>query len=739
MKPGRLLLLFAALGACLPEQGKDPESPPPTIYANDLAWPVGRTPNPGFAPVESRFATLRNALRVEGELLVIEGDPRFVTDGGGGQFGITDDNQVAIAQEVLSQFPDVFDTIQIFLSFTDAANQGTAYYQPIKNEVAGLGKMTMDLRDQWGLGPDGRLSGFVNMNALDLFTGLGDVGTPKGYYHAVIAQELTHRWLFFFKFRDAVGDNDALLGRDDAHWSRLAQAFGSVQDGNRYRQLDAETFLLEGHDDAFAPLDLYGMGIFTAAQVTPFYYLAEASLDGMPLEKTSRIPAGARVHARKIDVTMDQIITSLGPRNPPAGTESPYYRVAMVLVTQPGQSEADWHPYLEALERVRTGFPETYRAWTHGAGAICTKTSARCPEPILALDHYQVRDGNDDLIAPGEQPTVTLTVRNDGLGTSENAQVMLRSLTPGITVQTTTLSAPAIPEAGAVALPMGFQLSVGADIPCGEPASFQMVAVTQEGPRFSTPFDIIIGNRTLKSDALDEGPDWHVDPDHDDTATAGKWDLGVPEFASVLGVVTQPGSDHSPGASKLAFVTGPKKGATFSTNDVDGGKTTLESPIFAIEGARDPSLVFYAWFMGKNFAAMGGPAPVEGAALTVLGSDDGGGHWTELTKITESTSAWTRFQLKLRGKLQSTNRMRFRFVATDPSMSGTVEAGLDDLSIIDVLPACPVAGETPDGGTSMNPNPTPKSGGCGCQDGGTPALSAAWLLAAIWLVRRRRS
>ncbi len=738
MNRWRLCLLLAALAACEPApSGVDPEAPPSDVYKND----TGRSrpvPNPNFHPAPTpRFARLSSGLRTEGQLIVIEGDPRFVTDGGGGTFGITDDNQVAIVQEVLANYPDVFDTIQFYLSFTDEAHAGTAYYQAIKNEVAGLGKQTMDLRDSWGLPPEGRLSGISNMNSLELFVPLSEVARPLSYYQAVIAQELTHRWLFFFKFRDAAGgESPALLGRDEAHWSRLAQAYGSVQDGNRFRQLDAETFLLEGHDDGFAPLDLYGMGIYRKDQVEPFYYLAEASLEGMALNSTSRIPNGARVHGRKIDVTIDQVVDVLGPRNPPAGTETPYYRAAFVLVTQPGQPQTEWQPYLDALEQVRTVFPVTYKTWTHGAGAICTQVTERCPEPLLALDRYQVEDGNDDLIAPGETPSLTLTVRNDGLGTSEGAQVYLRSTTPGVVVLTGTIAAPAIPEGQAVALPQGFSVQVGAEIPCGAPVHLEMVATSAEGPRFTTGFDVVVGNRTLKLDQLDEGPDWRVNPATDDTATAGKWDLGVPEFVSVLGVVTQPGADHTPGASKLAYVTGPRKGQTFSTNDVDGGKTTLESPIFAIEGARDPSLVFYAWFVGQNFAAQGGPAPVAGASLTVQGSSDGGATWTELLSITDSTAEWTRYAIKLRDKgLASTNRMRFRFVATDPSMPGTVEAGLDDLELIDVLSECKVAGE----GTDAGPGPAPAPAkGCGCQTLSSPVEGLGIALFALLLAGRRR-
>ena len=219
-------------------------------------------PNPAFHPITpppATFAVRRQSLRAEGEIIVLDGaDPGLVANDGMGNYGITDDNQVAIVQAVLAQYPDNFDTIQIYLSFLDNAHAGSAYYQGISNEVSGIGRMVFNGRGGWGLPDQGRLSGFSNMNTLEQFDGLSQAGRVRSPYHAVIAQELTHRWLFFFEFNNAAGRSKALLGRDEAHWSRLAQASGSVQDGNRWMEIDDHNFLMQGHDDNLAPLDLYG-------------------------------------------------------------------------------------------------------------------------------------------------------------------------------------------------------------------------------------------------------------------------------------------------------------------------------------------------------------------------------------------------------------------------------------------------------------------------------------------------
>ncbi len=752
VRAGLVFACGATLLACgpvpEPSVGRSPEALPDDVYALDRP-PASPPSNPDFVPEPvspSSTGVRRFGLRTEGEVIVLEGDSTIVSSGGGA-FGITDRNQVAIVREVLSEYPDRFDTIAIFLSFLDQNHAGSAYYQNVKNEVQGIGRNVYDGRDGWGLPPEGRFSGFVNMNTLEQFGGLRGAGSVRSGYHAVLAQELSHRWLMFFQFTDATGmPSQALLGRQDAHWSPLIHAYGSVQDGLDWRDNGDGSFTVLGQENGFAPMDLYGMGIYGPDQVEPFYQIVEASLGGMMLDKSSRIPVGSTIMGRRIDIGIDQVISAMGPRNPPKGTETPYYRSAFVLVTAPGQAESAWRPYLEAVQAAQRTFPETWRDWTLRAGAMCTKVSEPCPEPLLGLHGFAVDDGDDDLVGPGDAFDLGLDVRNDGLGTAENVAVTVTSLSPGVTVASATVSVPAVPEAGVAAVPGSFRVTLGPELECGTSIRLQVRTTSQEGPSFVSPLETTIGNRTLKLDRLDEAPDWTVDPDGTDTAEAGRWALGEPEFVSVLGVITQPATDHSAGDGKLSFHTGPAKGSFFADGDVDGGTTTLESPVFSIGGARYPSLVYYAWRVAQDFSMRGGPVPVAGADLVVQASNDGGVTWVEIDRITEDTEAWTRRVIPLPKLLAPSNRMRFRFSISDPSMSGIVEAGIDDLEIIDILDGCPV----PDAPGDPMPMPTPgggtrkdDEGGCAASAGPADRSSAlaAVLLIGLGLalrVRRRR-
>jgi len=736
------LVPLLVVGACGGGEATDLEAPPPGVYANDLHDDSEIPGNPDFVPYAApEIGTKRQALSTEGEVIVIEGGGDFVSNGAMG-FGITDRNQRAIVHEVFTQYPDRFDTISIFLSFIDQNHAGSAYYQGIANQVQGIGRQQFNGRAGWRLPEEGRLSGFVNMNSLEMFGGLRGAGSPFSGYHAVLAQELSHRWLMHLRFKDAAGmDSDAFLGRQNAHWSPLVDADGSVQDGIDWRDNNDGTFTNFGSENGFAGADLWAMGIWGPSQVEDWFYIVEATLGMDMLDKDSRIPSGATINGRRVDVGIDQVIAAMGPRNPPQGTETPYYRSAFVLVTAPGQSRADWEPYLTAVQAAQASFPETWKVWTLEAGAMCTKVTEPCSEPELEVDGHSISDGDDDLVGPGETFELSLRLRNNGLGTAENAQVWLHPRTAGVTVNTGTVTAQPVPENGVADVSMPFSIALGADLECGDTVSFLVTMRTEQGPRFTSVVDLVIGNQTVRYDPLHEAPNWTVDPDSTDTAVAGAWELGSPDFISILGVVTQPPTDHTPGEGKLSFHTGASRGSTFSENDVDGGVTTLDSPIFAIGDTRDPSLVFYAWRMALNFAAQNGPAGVPGSDLIVSASNDGGETWVEIHRIKENTQSWRRVAVRLRPFLNPSNRMRFRFQIQDPTAEGTVEAGIDDIEVIDILAECPIPpGMMLPPGMMMPPDPMnpDDDGGCGCSAHSASDFGGGWAIVLVLLAVRRR-
>ncbi len=748
----RFVGVFGVLGsfascspAAAPAREGGPESPLfSEVYKWDQSDGSNFRPNPNVQIQTPRFAIKRSKLTREGEVLIIEGDGQTVAPVGPNSWGISENNKRAIVQRVLAEYPDVFDTIQIFTTFQDDIAGGSAYYQSIRNSVNGIGVMTFNGRGGWGLPAEGgRLSGFSDMNSMLVWgngslVGLERVGSS---YHAVIAQELSHKWLFRFRF---AGPNpQALIGRDDAHWSRLANSEASVQDGVRWTDNGDGSFTNGGNDENFAPLDLYAMGFIGAEEVPDFFYIDNAMQNGEMLAKTQLTARGSQVTGDRVDVTMDMVLEEMGPRNPPVGTETPYYRAAFVLITAPDEPRSSWEPHLTKLQQVGQTFPESWRLWAGGRGALCTKVSERCPEPVMRLGGSAIEDGGDQLIAPGESFGLRLSLLNEGLGLAENVEVELSSEDPNITINTNNLMGAPVPEGQVVPMDQLFMLEVGNDVACGDSIAMRAKFTTQEGPIFFADFTLGVGTKSIRFDPLNEAPDWTINPDGDDTAVTGAWSLGAPEFTSVLGVVTQPGADHTPGEAKLSFHTGHEKMETFSSNDVDLGKTTLESPVFSISELRDPSLVFYYWHLATDFSQQGGPMPVPGAELVVQVSNDAGANWFELGRIEEQTEEWTRAKFRIRDQVNLSDRVQFRFIIADDTMTGTVEAGIDDLEVIDFLDECEIPGEMMMGPPPPPPPPPTEDDGGGCtattEQRGASGLLAGWaLIVLLGLLRRGR-
>ena len=154
-----------------------------------------------------------------------------------------------------------------------------------------------------------------------------------------------------------------------------------------------------------------------------------------------------------------------------------------------------------------------------------------------------------------------------------------------------------------------------------------------------------------------------------DTATDGQWDRGQPEGNNR----GDPSVDGSGSANGQAFLTDID--ATNTNSDVDGGFTTLLSPIFdgtAVEGA---VLSYQRWYDD-----IGGAAPgLDQMDISI--SNNGGSTWSILETVTESTGSWVLAEFQLDSVAVPTSQMQLRFVVGDYNDGSVVEAGVDNLRI----------------------------------------------------------
>ncbi|GJM43766.1 MAG: hypothetical protein DHS20C21_06080 [Gemmatimonadota bacterium] len=166
-----------------------------------------------------------------------------------------------------------------------------------------------------------------------------------------------------------------------------------------------------------------------------------------------------------------------------------------------------------------------------------------------------------------------------------------------------------------------------------------------------------------------------------DNATDGLWERAIPVGSYFLGPVG-PDEDASPTGEGFAFVTESHPTTAFvGASDVDGGRTTMLSPVFDGTGFGALSLSYSRWFSNRA------PTPSSDEFRADV-STDAGGSWTNLETVSLGTDSWADVVVDLSIVTPST-QMQLRFVAEDLGSDTYVEAGVDDVRITSAATATP--------------------------------------------------
>jgi len=182
--------------------------------------------------------------------------------------------------------------------------------------------------------------------------------------------------------------------------------------------------------------------------------------------------------------------------------------------------------------------------------------------------------------------------------------------------------------------------------------------------------NVSYGEEATFSDTMESGTNgWTVGLPTDD-ATSGLWVRVDPN-----GTTAQPEDDHTVNGTQC-WVTGQGTiGGSAGEADVDGGTTTLTSPIFSAAGIADPRIGYWAWYSNNL-----GAAPNEDS-MPVLLSNNGDSTWTQVELISTSATAWVERSIRISSFMTPTNQMRIRFQARDLGSGSLVEAAIDDLRV----------------------------------------------------------
>jgi hypothetical protein len=181
----------------------------------------------------------------------------------------------------------------------------------------------------------------------------------------VLGQEVGHRWLAFFEFRDHTGQqSDALLGRDRVHWSFFMDSEGSVMEGNDIEDLGGGSFRTSAAVRRYSPLDQYAMGLRTAADVPVFFYVASPVNLSQPKEADAAPAEGITFNGTRRDVLIDDIVAIHGPRQPSAGESPRIHRQAFVYVVSAGRAVDSGQ--VAKVDRIRRQWETFFLAATDG-------------------------------------------------------------------------------------------------------------------------------------------------------------------------------------------------------------------------------------------------------------------------------------------------------------------------------------------------------------------------------------
>ena len=257
---------------------------------------------------------------------------------------------VALTQKFYESHPDNYDQLVIW---TDASivRDAFAYETTVANEVRGIG---IDIFDAAGdFGSAGRLRSLAVMDWLGKYPDdptqrfLGENSTLS-----VLGQEVGHRWLAFFDFRDRTGArSDLLLGRGEAHWSFFFDSDASVMEGNDIEDLGGGAFRTVAAVQRYSLFDQYAMGLVGEGEVPPSFYVENPINSSASVTRESGPRVGVTFNGTRRDVLIQDIVAIHGPRQPAAAQSPKVHRQAFIYLVGAGRS-AD-PAQVAKLDRIR--------------------------------------------------------------------------------------------------------------------------------------------------------------------------------------------------------------------------------------------------------------------------------------------------------------------------------------------------------------------------------------------------
>jgi choice-of-anchor B domain-containing protein len=212
-------------------------------------------------------------------------------------------------------------------------------------------------------------------------------------------------------------------------------------------------------------------------------------------------------------------------------------------------------------------------------------------------------------------------------------------------------------------------------IPCGDSVTWYIGAAATNGIAWDSPIQgttAAYGQVVIASYDMEADLGWSVGDPSDD-ATTGIWERGNPN-----GTDNQPEDDHSTTGDNCWFTGQGNPGAGTGSNDVDGGKTTLFSPMLDMSTFASPQVSYWRWYDNS------GQFEPDNDIFEVDITNDGMS-WTSVEIVgpsgAETNGGWFQHTFDISQFVMPNSTVQLRFVASDLNGGTWIEAAIDDLRI----------------------------------------------------------
>jgi hypothetical protein len=162
---------------------------------------------------------------------------------------------------------------------------------------------------------------------------------------------------------------------------------------------------------------------------------------------------------------------------------------------------------------------------------------------------------------------------------------------------------------------------------------------------------------------------WAVDPFDTDTATSGRWQRAIPARTSDAVGIKQRADTAS---GQVGLVTGAA-GGRVSANDVDGGVTSVLSPLVRLRSGRWTLSFRYTFAHGRYSSAD------DFLRVTVISDDGAAVVFTRAGAPVARNAVWTPASIDLSD--YAGQSVRFLVEAADHGRGNVLEAALDDVRV----------------------------------------------------------